>query len=40
MSAQFACFLEEKNSKVFVSGFIGDLFETNGCAEAGGSYKI
>ena len=34
MSAEFACFFEEQNSKVFVSGFIGDLLKANGGAEA------
>lgn len=37
MSAQLACFLKEKDSEVFVAGFICYLFEANGCAEAGGS---
>ena len=37
MSAQLACFLEKQDSKVFVAGFVGDLFEANGGAEAGGS---
>ena len=35
VGAEFTCFLEKKNSKVFVAGFIGDLLKTNGCAEAG-----
>ena len=39
MSAELARFLEEQDSKVFISGFVGDLFEANGCTEAGGSCK-
>lgn len=39
MSAQLACFLEEKNSETFVSGFVGNLFEANCCAEASGPCK-
>ena len=34
VSAQFACLFEEQNSKVFVPGFVGDLLEANGGAEA------
>ena len=34
MSAELACLFEKQNSKVFVSGFVGDLLKANGGAEA------
>ena len=34
VSAELACFFEKQNPKVFVSGFVGDLLEANGGAEA------
>ena len=37
VSAELACFFEKQNSKVFVSGFVSDLLQANGGAEASGS---
>ena len=34
VSAELACFFEKQNSKVFISGFVGDLLKANGGAEA------
>ena len=40
VSAQFARFFEEQNSKVLVPGFVGDLLKADGGAEASRSCEV